>query len=230
MHPIPSRRRNGKWQRTMKSPKQPGYSLVEVVIVVAILSVIAVTGYRCVMYLTKEATQTSRAVTNPQRAQYDRFISTLNDRLGQAWAFSTETSSLPGISGNLLHLYGADGQEFAALGLYTDGTIYQYEVADAGGPAPLDFTYAFTNQDSTWDYALVLTTNATIPTLDVTATWKVPPPLYYRAATAAFRGLFISANDADLEQQVSLHRTNKTGLLQHDLREYNFNPRHDAFR
>jgi len=27
-----------------------------------------------------------------------------------------------------------------------------------------------------------------------------------------------------------VHRTNKTGLLQHDLREYNFNPRHEAFR
>ena len=214
----------------MKTLRQKGYSLVEVVIVVAILSVIAVTGYRCLMYLTKEATQTSRAVTNPQRAQYDRFVGVLNDRLGQAWAFTAETASLPGISGNLLRLYNADGQEFADFGIYTDGTVYHYEIADAGGPAPLDFKYAFTNQDSTWDYSLQLTTNATLPSLDVTASWKVPPPLYYRAATAAFRGLFISADDADLERQVSLHRTNKTGLLQHDLREYNFNPRHDAFR
>lgn len=214
----------------MKTLRQRGYSLVEVVIVVAILSVIAVTGYRCLMYLTKEATQTSRAVTNPQRAQYDRFVGVLNDRLGQAWAFTAETASLPGINGNLLRLYNADGQEFADLGIYTDGTVYQYEIADAGGPAPLDFKYAFTNQDSTWDYSLQLTTNATVPSLDVTASWKVPPLLYYRAATAAFRGLFISAADADLERQVSLHRTNKTGLLQHDLREYNFNPRHDAFR
>jgi len=214
----------------MKTLRQKGYSLVEVVIVVAILSVIAVTGYRCLMYLTKEATQTSRAVTNPQRAQYDRFVGVLNDRLGQAWAFTAETASLPGISGNLLRLYNADGQEFADFGIYTDGTVYHYEIADAGGPAPLDFKYAFTNQDSTWDYSLQLTTNATLPSLDVTASWKVPPPLYYRAATAAFRGLFISADDADLERQVSLHRTNKTGLLQHDLREYNFNPRHEAFR
>jgi len=214
----------------MKTLRQKGYSLVEVVIVVAILSVIAVTGYRCLMYLTKEATQTSRAVTNPQRAQYDRFVGVLNDRLGQAWAFTAETASLPGINGNLLRLYNADGQEFADFGIYTDGTVYQYEIADAGGPAPPDFKYAFTNQDSTWDYSLQLTTNATVPSLDVTASWKVPPPLYYRAATAAFRGLFISADDADLERQVSLHRTNKTGLLQHDLREYNFNPRHDAFR
>ena len=214
----------------MKTLRQRGYSLVEVVIVVAILSVIAVTGYRCLMYLTKEATQTSRAVTNPQRAQYDRFVGVLNDRLGQTWAFTAETASLPGINGNLIRLYNADGQEFADFGIYTDGTVYHYEIADAGGPAPLDFKYAFTNQDSTWDYSLQLTTNATVPSLDVTASWKVPPPLYYRAATAAFRGLFISADDADLERQVSLHRTNKTGLLQHDLREYNFNPRHDAFR
>ena len=72
----------------MKTLRQRGYSLVEVVIVVAILSVIAVTGYRCLMYLTKEATQTSRAVTNPQRAQYDRFVGVLNDQIGRAscWA------------------------------------------------------------------------------------------------------------------------------------------------
>jgi len=214
----------------MTTLRQKGYSLVEVVIVVAILSVIAVTGYRCLMYLTKEATQTSRAVTNPQRAQYDRFVGVLNDRLGQTWAFTAETASLPGINGNLLRLYDANGQELADFRIYTDGTVYQYEIADAGGPAPLDFTYAFTNQDSTWDYSLQLTTNATVPSLDVTASWKVPPPLYYRAATAAFRGLFISADDADLERQVSVHRTNKTGLLQHDLREFNFNPRRDAFR
>ena len=214
----------------MKTLRQKGYSLVEVVIVVAILSVIAVTGYRCLMYLTKEATQTSRAVTNPQRAQYDRFVGVLNDRLGQAWAFTAETASLQGINGNRLRLYNADGQEFAEFGMYADGTAYQYEIADAGGPAPLDFKYAFTNQDSTWDYSLQLTTNATAPNVDVTASWKVPPPLYYRAATAAFRGMFISADDADLERQVSMHRTNKTGLLQHDFREYNFNPRHEAFR
>ena len=214
----------------MKTLRQKGYSLVEVVIVVAILSVIAVTGYRCVMYLTKEATQTSRAVTNPRRAQYDRFVGVLNDRLGQTWAFTAETANLQGINGNLLRLYNAGGQEFAEFGMYTDGTAYQYEIADAGGPAPLDFKYAFTNQDSTLDYSLQLTTNATAPNLDVTASWKVPPPLYYRAATAAFRGLFISADDVDLERQVAEHRTNKTGLLQHDFREYNFNPRHDAFR
>jgi len=216
--------------RPLKKSRLTGYSLVEVVIVVAILSVIAVTGYRCLMYLTKEATQTSRAVTNPRRAEYDRFVGVLNDRLAQSWAFTTESASRQGINGTLLHLYDASGQEFAAFGIYTDGTVYQYEIADAGGGAPLDFAYAFTNQDSTWDYSLVLATNATIPNPDVTATWKVPPPFYYRAATAAFRGLFISADDADLEQQVSVHRTNKTGLLQHDLREYNFNPRHEAFR
>ena len=75
----------------MKTLRQKGYSLVEVVIVVAILSVIAVTGYRCLMYLTKEATQTSRAVTNPRRAQYDRFVGVLNDRLGQAFASSSRS-------------------------------------------------------------------------------------------------------------------------------------------
>ena len=175
----------------MKTLRQKGYSLVEVVIVVAILSVIAVTGYRCLMYLTKEATQTSRAVTNPQRAQYERFVGVLNDRLGQTWAFTAETASLPGINGNLIRLYNADGQEFADFGIYTDGTVYQYEIADAGGTAPLDFTYAFTNQDSTWDYSLQLTTNATVPSLDVRPRGKcrrpctIAPPLRPSAACSS---------------------------------------------
>src|ERR1035437_9711653 len=102
----------------MKTLRQKGYSLVEVVIVVAILSVIAVTGYRCLMYLSKEATQTSRAVSNPQRSQYDRSVGVLNDRLGQNWAFTAETASLQGINGNLIRLYNADGQEFAEFGIY----------------------------------------------------------------------------------------------------------------
>jgi len=214
----------------MRTPKATGFSLVEILIVVAILSVIAVTGYRSLLYLTKEATQTSRAAANSRRAEYDRFVGVLNDRLGRSWSYTAEATSFQGLNGSVLHLYDADGQRFADFGIYTDGIIYRYEMADAGGATPLDLQYAFTNQNHTLDYALGFTTNAVAPDFDVTASWKVPPPLYYRAATAAFRGLFISADDSDLEQQVSEHRTNKTGLLQHDLREYNFNPRHDAFR
>ena len=213
----------------MKGPKTTAFSLVEVLIVVAILSVIAVTGYRSLMYLTKEATQTSRAAANSRRAEYDRYVGVLNDRLGRSWSYTADTASAQGLNGSILHLYNADGQNFADFGIYTDGIIYRYEIADAGGAAPLNLEYMFTNQNPTLDYALAFTTNAA-PDFDVTASWKVPPPLYYRASTIAFRGLFISADDSDLEQQVSEHRTNKTGLLQHDLREYTFNPRHDAFR
>lgn len=213
----------------MKTSKTTGYSLVEVLIVVAILSVIAATGYRSLMYLTKEATQTSRAAANSRRAEYDRFVGVLNDRLGRTWSYTTESSNSQGLNGNVLHLYDADGQPLADFGIYTDGIIYRYQMADAVGGAPLNLEYAFTNQNQTLDYALTFTTNSA-PDLDVTASWKIPPPFYYRAATDAFHALFISADDSDLEQQVSEHRTNKTGLLQHDLREYNFNPRHEAFR
>ncbi len=209
--------------------KASAFSLVEVLIVIAILSVIAATGYRSVMYLTKEATQTSRAAANSRRADYDRFVGVLNDRLGRTWSYTAEFVNAQGLDGKVLHLYDADGQPLANFGIYTDGIVYRYEIADTVGVAPLSLAYAFTNQNQTLDYALTLATNAT-PDLDVTASWKIPPPLYYRAATIAFRGLFISADEGDLEQQVSEHRTNKTGLLQHDLREYNFNPRHDAFR
>lgn len=214
----------------MKRPKTAAFSLVEILIVVGILSVISVTGYRCLMYLTKEATQTSRAAVNARRAEYDRFVGVLNDRLGRSWSYTVDGSSSQGLHGSVLHLYDADGQRLADFGIYTDGIIYRYEIADATGAMPLDLRYAFTNRDATLDYALRFTTNSAAPDLDVTASWKVAPPLYYRAATGAFRGLFISADDSDLEQQVSEHRTNKTGLLQHDLREYNFNPRCGAFR
>lgn len=214
----------------MKSPKTAAFSLVEILIVVGILSVIAVTGYRCLMYLTKEATQISRAAVNSRRAEYDRLVGVLNDRLGRSWSYTVDGSSSQGLNGSILHLYDADGQRLADFGIHTDGIIYRYEIADAAGATPLNLQYAFTNRDATLDYALRFTTNSVAPDLDVTASWKVAPPLYYRAATSAFRGLFISADDSDLEQQVSEHRTNKTGLLQHDLREYNFNPRHDAFR
>lgn len=213
----------------MKTSTATGYSLVEVLIVVAILSVIAATGYRSLMYLTKEATQTSRAAANSRRAEYDRFVGVLNDRLGRTWSYTTESANSQGLNGKVLHLYDADGQPLADFGIYTDGIIYRYQIADAVSGAPLNLEYAFTNQNQTLDYALTFTTNAS-PDFDVTVSWKIPPPLYYRATTEAFRGLFISADDSDLEQQVSEHRTNKTGLLQHDLREFNFNPRHEAFR
>lgn len=213
----------------MRASKTTGFSLVEVLIVVAILSVIAVTGYRSIMYLTKEATQTSRAAASSRRAEYDRFVGVLNDRLGRAWSYTVEDSISQGLNGNVLHFYDADGQRLSDFGIYTDGTIYRYEIVDAGGAAPLNLEYAFTNQNQTLDYALTFTTNSA-PEFDITASWKIPPPFYYRAAMVAFRALFISADNSDLEQQVSVHRTNKTGLLQHDLREYTFNPRHDAFR
>jgi prepilin-type N-terminal cleavage/methylation domain-containing protein len=134
--------------------KVNAFSLVEVLIVVAILSVIAVTGYRSLMYLTKEATQTSRAAANSRRAEYDRFVGVLNDRLGQGWSYIAETATAGGLNRSILHLYNADGQNFADFGIYTDGIIYRYQIADVGGTAPLNLEYVFTNQIQTLDYAL----------------------------------------------------------------------------
>ena len=126
----------------MKSPKTAAFSLVEILIVVGILSVIAVTGYRCLMYLTKEATQTSRAAVSSRRAEYDRFVGVLNDRLGRSWIYTVDDSSSQGLNGSVLHLYDADGQNLADFGIYTDGIIYLYQIADAGGGAPLNMEYA----------------------------------------------------------------------------------------
>ena len=110
----------------MKKPKTAAFSLVEILIVVGILSVIAVTGYRCLMYLTKEATQTSRAAVNARRAEYDRLVGVLNDRLGRSWSYTAEATSFQGLNGSVLHLYDADGQRFTDFGIYTDGIIYRY--------------------------------------------------------------------------------------------------------
>ena len=95
----------------------------------------------------------------------------------------------------------------------------------------LDLTYSYTNSESTTNYSLVLATNVSLSgATDVTAAWKIPTPFYFKAATDAFRGMFVYRDDADLESKVSEHRTNKTGLLQHDLKTYTFNPRQEAVR
>lgn len=214
----------------MKTAKIGGFSLVEILIVVAILSVAVVTGYRSLLYLTKEATQISRAATNPRRAEYDRFVGILNDRLSRCWSYTVEAASINGLNGNIMHLHDANGSNFTDFGIYTDGIIYRFALADLAGTAPLAMQYAFTNQSPTLDYNLRLQTNFTGATPDITASWQVPPPLYYRAATDAFRGLFISTDESDLERQVTEHRLNQTGLLQHDLCDYHFHPRHGAFR
>lgn len=213
----------------MKSCKRRGFTLVEVLIVIAILGVITITGYRSLMYFTKEATQISRNAASSRRAEFDRFTGMLDDRLSRSWNFTAEDSMLHGLNGRLMHLLDADDRNFADFGVFSDGYVYGYTLADIGTPPQLSFEYWFTNQNSGADYDLTLVTNVA-SLAGVTATWKIPPPFHSRAATAAFRPMFLSADDGQLEQMVAEHLTNHTGLLQHDLREYHFNPRNHAFR
>jgi type II secretory pathway pseudopilin PulG len=218
--------------KPLQRPRSVGaYSLVEILVVIGILSVILVLGYRSLSVFTQETAQLSRAAVSSRKAEFDRFVGVLNDRLSQAWAFTTDNSTASGLNGTQLTLLDHQGTNYANFGLYTDGTIYIYRLQDIAVASMLDLTYAFTNTESTTDYSLVLTTNGSLAgTANVTASWKIPPPFYYRASTDAFRGLFVCRDDAELESKVSEHRTNKTGLLQHDLKTYTFNPRQEAVR
>jgi prepilin-type N-terminal cleavage/methylation domain-containing protein len=171
----------------MKGPKTTAFSLVEVLIVVAILSVIAVTGYRSLMYLTKEATQTSRAAANSRRAEYDRYVGVLNDRLGRSWSYTADTASAQGLNGasrtfttqtaklrRLWNLHGRDHLPIRNCG--------------CGGAAPLNLEYMFTNQNPTLDSRWH---SRPMPRQPSTSQLREKlPPLYYRASTIAFRGCY----------------------------------------
>jgi hypothetical protein len=213
------------------SQASQAYSLVEIVIVMGILSVILILGYRSLSFFTQQAGQLSRAALSGRKAGFDRFVGVLNDRLSESWTFTTGSSSFSNLGGTLITLLDAQGTNYANVGLYTDGTVFLYRLEDLSGPAPFDLTYAFTNRTITTDYGLVLTTNVSdAGTTSVTASWKVPPPFYYQASDEAFRSLFTYSDDTDLQRQLEQHRTNNSGLLQHDLRKYSFNPREGAFR
>jgi type II secretory pathway pseudopilin PulG len=207
------------------------YSLVEILVVIGILSVILVLGYRSLSFFTQETAQLSRAAVSSRKADFDRFVGVLNDRLSQAWAFTTGSSTYSGLNGTQIALLDHEGTNYANFGIYGNGTICIYRLQDLTVASMLDLTYAYTNSESTTNYSLVLATNVSLSgTTDVTAAWKIPPPFYYKAAADAFRGIFVYRDDADLESKVSEHRTNKTGLLQHDLKTYTFNPRQEAVR
>ena len=214
-----------------KSYSVGAYSLVEILVVIGILSVILVLGYRSLSFFTQETAQLSRAAVSSRKAEFDRFVGVLNDRLSQAWAFTAGSSTYNGLNGTQIALLDHEGTNYANFGIYGNGTICIYRLQDLTVASMLDLTYAYTNSEFTTNYSLVLTTNVSLSgTTDVTATWKIPPPFYYKAATDAFRGMFVYRDDGDLESKVSEHRTNKTGLLQHDLKSYTFNPRQEAVR
>jgi len=136
------------------------YSLVEILVVIGILSVILVLGYRSLSFFTRETAQLSRAAVSSRKAEFDRFVGVLNDRLSQAWAFTTESSTFGGLNGTQLALLDHEGTNYANFSLYTDGTTYVYRLQDMAVASMLDLTYAFTNMESTTEYGVVLTTNA----------------------------------------------------------------------
>jgi prepilin-type N-terminal cleavage/methylation domain-containing protein len=214
--------------------RQKAYTLVEILIVVSILAVIFVVGYRAVRTLSISGTQIAKDSTNVQKAQYDYFIGILNDRLAQAWGYTLVNDSYGGATGSLLELNDPNGNNFCNFGVYTNGTVFLYHIKDITqlGNAPLlDVTYGFTNEDTSGNFGFYTTTNhSDAITANVMANWQIPPPFYYTATLDALRPIFVYTSDADLTEQVALQRTNNTGLLEHDLRNYNWSPKQSAFR
>lgn len=206
------------------------YSLTEILVVMAILSVVLAVGYRSLSFFTKEAAQISHAAVSQRKAEYDRFIGVLNDRLAQAWTFTVSNASYSGLDGQQLNLYDHQNAHFARLGIYTNDTVFIFHLEDLVAVTwAQNLLYAFTNRSATSEYALHLHTNVADHG-SVTASWKVPPPFYPEADNEAFKSLFLHKDAADLAFQVEEHRAKSSGLFQHDLRSYSFNPKQQAFR
>ena len=69
-------------------PGRKAYTLAEILIVVTILSIIFIVGYRAMRTTSREAVQLNRVAASEQKAAFDRFVGLLNDRLGQAWSYN----------------------------------------------------------------------------------------------------------------------------------------------
>lgn len=72
--------------------------------------------------------------------------------------------------------------------------------------------------------------NVTLNFTNIVVDWQIPPPLYFDADSSAFIGVISPENPNNFASELAMHRTNHTGLLQHDLRTYNWNPRVQAIR
>jgi prepilin-type N-terminal cleavage/methylation domain-containing protein len=214
------------------------YTLVEILIVVTILSIIFIVGYRAMRAVSYEAVQLNRAAASTRKAEFDRFVGILNDRLGQAWSYNLV--SIP--NGSQLQLLNAAGVNYAQFTLTSpDLLTFNYELADIGTnytANPLSILYNYTNQEPSTNVLMqqviappiVGFTTAVAVNSGVSVNWQIPPPLYYDADIGAFTGLFLADNNTDFTNQVEEQRTNHTGLLQHDLKSYNWNPGKQAFR
>ena len=207
-----------------------GYTLVEIVIVVALMAVILIVGYRSARVLSQQAVQLSKTAANSRRGEFDRMVNVLKDRLGQAWSYSLASGS----PGPTLNLIDANGTTYATYTHMVSGNVLTCTFADVTGTYtanPLTFTYAFTNSTAASDYQMQEVTSTPAPGLTVTTVnWKIPPPFYYTADYTAFRGLFLANDDTDLRNQVADASANNTGLLQHDLQTFTWNPKKQLFR
>ncbi len=206
------------------------YTLVEILIVVTILSIIFIAGYRSIRTVSNDAVQLSRAAASSRKAEFDRLVGILNDRLGQAWSYTLA----PAANGGTLNLFDANGTNYAQFTLTSpDDLTFTYTMADITTTYtanPLTLTYVYTNQETTNFLMRLVTSVPALNFTNVTVSWQIPPPLFFDADLSAFQGLFLADSQADLQSQVAQHRTNHTGLLQHDLRNYNWNPRQQALR
>lgn len=219
-------------------PNRKAYTLVEILIVVTILSIISIVGYRAMRATSREAVQLNRVAASEQKAAFDRFVGLLNDRLGQAWSYNLASVT----NGSQLQLLNSAGVNYALFTLTSpDQLTFNYTLADLGTnytANPLSISYNYTNQEALTNVLMQQVsappvagfTTAAAVNPGVSVNWQIPPPLYYDADIGAFSGIFLSDNTADFSNQVAEQRTNHTGLLQHDLKSYSWNPGKQAFR
>lgn len=199
-------------------------------IVVIIMSLIIIVGFRAMRSMSSDAVQLSRAAANSRKAEFDLFEQVLNDRLGQAWSYTLTPTN----DGSSLNLFDSNGTNYAQFTLASpDNLTFNYTLADLTTTYtanPLALTYSYTNQESANFLMHLVVNNVTLNFTNIVVSWQIPPPLYFDADSSAFIGVISPENPNNFASELAMHRTNHTGLLQHDLRTYNWNPRVQAIR
>ena len=177
------------------------YTLVEILIVIIIITIISVVGYRMMRSISREAVQLSKAASSSRRAEFDRFTGLLTDRLAQAWTYTITEDIIAG--SRQLSLYDSTGDNYASFTVESpDNKRFTYTLIDLTTNYtvnPLTVSYLYTNSKSA---NFSIQTVASIGTFtNVTVCWKIPPPYYFDADNNAFRGLFLADNEDDFVEQ-----------------------------
>jgi prepilin-type N-terminal cleavage/methylation domain-containing protein len=210
--------------------RKTGYTLVEIMIVVILMSIIIIVGFRAMRSMSSDAVQLSRAAANSRKAQFDMFEQVLNDRLGQAWSYTLTPTN----NGSTLNLFDSNGTNYAEFTLTSpDNLTFTYAFADLTTnytANPLALTYVYTNQEPANFLMHLVVNNVTLNFTNTVVSWQIPPPLYFDAVSNAFIGVISPEDPNNFASELAMHQTNHTGLLQHDLRTYNWNPRAQAIR